>query len=173
MTKWVNENSNDFLTVYKNAHIYDYFEIDASELANDAVIGFSGNEVEKPHMKVCLAGWQAKKSVMIYHHKIVKTVDHTPHDWTIIRSKIKVIVVDGNFEITANGSPYLSYQDSSIKKSHFRYLKVTSSWKAHGVWTIQATGHKRKVHIITRFTCFLVLVTQKLTTTTTTTSTRG
>ena len=126
-----------------NANDFDYFEIDVTEYAADAHIGFSSTASlswDNMDWKITLGGWGGGRSVIRKKgvSGYLARVDHGTSDWKTMRSQMTVKVSDGEITVLReNKKSFMTVKDDSIKKSDLKYMTVTGQWSS-GTWKINA-----------------------------------
>ena len=131
----------NYQVVYDDAQNYSWFEIDASQINNDAHIGiskFSGHT--DPKWEIVLGGWSGTRSVLRDKNggNELAVSQHGSSFWRQVRDLIVVKVKNGSIEVYAYNELILEHKDPSIKVDELKYFLVSTGWGASGTWTIKA-----------------------------------
>ena len=134
-------NEYKYHVACENAHEYDYFGIDGSEISNDIHIGlskFTGHTDKK--WEIVIGGWSGTQSVIRLRDATTNiqyvAQQHSKTFYERVRGNIMVKVSDGELMVRVNGEDFLQYRDDSIKKSELKYLLLSGGWGGQGTYKI-------------------------------------
>ena len=135
----------NYQVVFDDAQNYAWFEIDASQISNDAHIGiskFSGHTDSK--WEIVLGGWSGSRSVLRDRNggNELAASEHGTSFWRRVKDQLVVSVKNGFIEVYAHNELLLKHEDPSIKVDELNYLLVSSGWGASGTWTIKARKYE-------------------------------
>ena len=127
----------------ENIDQFSNLTIDGSDFTHDIVIGLSksGELFGAQFYEIVIGGWTGSKSVIrdrtsYNDYTLLVEKSHTKAEFDDFKSDIEVIVTDGQLMIKVNGSDFMEYTNSSIKKNELKFLFFAGGWGGYGTLKI-------------------------------------